>query len=67
MRLGNIVRRTSLISQKIVLAVMLDADWLDRRQAGLFPWWVSLRDDEWKPYLLQLQLALSLPHDVALF
>lgn len=38
MRLGNTVGLTSLISQKRVVAVMLDGDWLDRRQAGPYPW-----------------------------
>lgn len=42
MRLGNTVRLTSLISQKPAVAVMLDGDWLDRRQARFYPWWVSL-------------------------
>lgn len=40
---------------------------VDRRQAGLSLVGLPVRDDEQKPYLLQLQLALALPCDAALF
>lgn len=43
MRPGNTVRLPSqLVSQKTVMATMLDTGWLGRGQAGLYPWGVSL-------------------------